>query len=387
MKLLKYGVACLFVSSLLAVGCTTEQEAMDKHHFDNKLFINTTQADDEILVKPSTKSVTRSLNISTALEVEEKVSGKFVADTNYLATYRAQYLAPEVKALPDTMCVIENPEVSIEIGSVESANATVSFVDVNKLDRQIVYVMPVALKNIRGLDPIESKTVVYYVFKGAALINVVADISQNNFPITWKSNVAGLKSITVEALINVSDFGNVGGLKGENMSTLFGIEGSFLVRLGDSGFPKNQVQLVNPNVNFPSGNADLGLPTNEWVHVAVVWDATTGDRIIYTNGKAVASDKRASGTVNLTGNCYVGKAWNDSRWLNGCISELRIWSVQRTPEEIASNIYELEDHQTPGLIAYWKFDEGAGRLIKDYSPNGNNITAVRDLMWKGVSLP
>lgn len=59
----------------------------------------------------------------------------------------------------------------------------------------------------------------------------------------------------------------------------------------------------------------------------------------------VARDSKASGTVNLTnGDCYVGKAWNDDRWLDGEISELRVWSIQRTPEQIASSMYDV-DHQ------------------------------------------
>ena len=171
------------------------------------------------------------------------------------------------------------------------------------------------------------------------------------------------------------------------MSTIFGIENNFLIRIGDAGFPQNQVQMVNPNGNFPEGNSELGLPVNEWVHVAAVWDATTGDRIIYTNGQEVARDSRASGTVNLTsGSCYVGKAWNDDRWLDGEISELRVWSVQRTQEQIASSMYEV-DPNTDGLVAYWKFDEGAGKQVKDHTANGNNITAVNDLTWTKVSLP
>lgn len=108
---------------------------------------------------------------------------------------------------------------------------------------------------------------------------------------------------------------------------------------------------------------------------------------MYTNGQEVARDSKASGTVNLTnGECYVGKAWNDDRWLDGEISELRVWSVQRTPEQIASSMYEV-DPSTEGLVAYWKFNEGAGKQVKDYTANGNNITAKNDLTWTKVSLP
>ena len=40
--------------------CTTEKEKMDEHHFDNKLFINTSVPSEEILVKPSGAGVSVS---------------------------------------------------------------------------------------------------------------------------------------------------------------------------------------------------------------------------------------------------------------------------------------------------------------------------------------
>ena len=62
------------------------------------------------------------------------------------------------------------------------------------------------------------------------------------------------------------------------------------------------------------------------------------------------------------------------------------WSIQRTPEQIASSMYDV-DPSTEGLVAYWKFNEGTGKQVKDYTANGNNITAENDLTWTKVSLP
>ena len=100
----------------------------------------------------------------------------------------------------------------------------------------------------------------------------------------------------------------------------------------------------------------------------------------------MAHDNNASGSVNLTSNCYIGYAWNDQRWLEGDISELRVWSVQRSQEEISAHIYEV-DPASEGLIAYWKFNEGAGNEITDQTGHGNDITANSDLKWTNVSLP
>lgn len=374
------------LAGLMFCACSTNSE--DEHHFDNKLYINTSTASEDILFKASTETATesRQLTIAVPIPVEQEVSGKFVFDPSRTAVYNMAYGA-EAETLPSEMLSIEEPVATINAGASESAPVTVVFSGIEALDRDKVYVAPVSLVDVQGIDVLDSKTIVYYVFKGAALINVVADIRENYFPINWSSDVSRLNAVTVEALIRVRNFDVQDG-KSEGISTVFGIEGGFLVRIGDAQVEKNQIQLCNPNGSFPSRNPDYGLPTDEWVHIAVVWDGTTGDRIIYHNGQKIVSDTNASGTVSLSSNCYIGRSWNDQRWLDGEISEVRIWSRQRTQDELnALNAFYTVDPDSEGLIAYWKFDEGSGKTIKDYSGNGNDIEAANDLTWTRVSLP
>lgn len=389
MKLKKLNIL-LFASVALAVtGCKTNDD-LNEHHFDNKLFVDVENPVTNVVFEAAgePESSTQELYMATAIQVESPVTARFAAAPSKVSVYNDSY-GTDAVPLPEEMCVIESPEATIDAGATKSNAVTVSFVNLETLDRDLTYVMPIEVTNVQGIGVLPSRSTAYFVFKGASLINVVADIAQNYLPVKWTSTdlVRGMKSITVEALIRVRDFGTVDGLKGEAMSTIFGIEGTFLVRIGDSGFPQNQVQLVNPNGNFPDGNSSLGLPTGEWAHVAVVWDATSGDRIIYYDGEEVAHDMNASGSVSLNSNCYIGYAWNDQRWLEGEISEVRIWNVQRTQEEIASHIYQVDPETAEGLVAYWKFNEGAGKDIHDYSGNGNDISAVNDLTWTEVALP
>ena len=39
------------------------------------------------------------------------------------------------------------------------------------------------------------------------------------------------------------------------------------------------------------------------------------------------------------------------------------------------------------IIAYWKMDDGAGTVLKDASPNGNDLTLDSATQWPKVSLP
>jgi len=59
-----------------------------------------------------------------------------------------------------------------------------------------------------------------------------------------------------------------------------------------------------------------------------------------------------------------------------------------TQEDInAKNHFYQVEPDADGLVSYWKFDEGVGPSIADYSGNGNNATAVEALTWNAVELP
>lgn len=190
-----------------------------------------------------------------------------------------------------------------------------------------------------------------------------------------------MKEVTLEALIYPREFGKL-------ISTIMGVEGTFLMRIGDAGVPDNQIQIATHNGNFTS--AKLQLETNKWQHVAMTYSQTTQEMKVYVNGRMMAETKMQC-IPHLVGNgsdrnFLVGKSYDDNRWLSGCISEVRVWDVVRTPEQIADNIYTV-DPKTKGLVAYWKFDDNSSLEVQDYTGNGNNLKANEKLKWKAVSLP
>ena len=90
--------------------------------------------------------------------------------------------------------------------------------------------LPVTITNVSGIGLLESARTTYFIIKGAALINVVANIKENYFPIKWNSDVSKMITITVEALVRSDDWV----AKRDNaLSSVFGIEGNFLIRIGD----------------------------------------------------------------------------------------------------------------------------------------------------------
>ena len=86
---------------------------------------------------------------------------------------------------------------------------------------------------------------------------------------------------------------------------------------------------------------------------------------------------------------FISYSYNDYRPLNGKIAEARVWSVARTPEQIWENMYNVENPKDdPTLLGYWKFNDGKGNTVKDYSRYGNDCQAKYDLKWPdGIEIP
>ncbi|MDE6877402.1 MAG: DUF1735 and LamG domain-containing protein [Alistipes sp.] len=388
---MKYNKCLLVLSALAAVvftGCKNDDP--DKHHFDNKFYISSALMSDDLLIKSDTPGYTKTIESRLSMPAEQPVAVTIEAVPAEVAAYNMIY-GDNAVVLPAECYELSSNEINIAAGQVAGETIEIEFKDINTLDGSQRYVLPVTVTSCKGVGLLDSRTTVYFVARQGAMINVVANIAYMYFPVNWSAEarplISGMKQVTVEALLRSADWTDG---RGDPLSSVFGIEGNFLVRIGDADRPRDQLQLATGAANggnWPAANAAPGLPVNEWVHIAVVWDAINGERIYYQNGVQVAySNQAMSGSVTLTGDCYVGKSYNDERYIPGEISELRVWSVARTADEIANNIYGVNP-ESEGLVAYWKFNEGVGSSIADHA-NGTNLSAVGGTpTWVPVTLP
>lgn len=385
MKLNKSLLALSLLAAPVFTGC--EHEDVEKHHFENKLYFTTAPVTDDLLIKADVTEASRTISSRLSMPADRDITVTIEAQPSQAAVYNQIY-GDNAFALTEEYFDIPEKTFTIRKGDIAAEDLVVNFKGTNELDSKTRYVLPVTIASAEGIKVLDSRRTVYFIFKGAALINVVANIAEMYFTVSWSNLaqplVSNMRTVTVEALLRSDDWN----AKRENpLSTVFGIEGKFLVRIGDGDRPRDQLQLVAPGGNWPAPNAAPGLPVNEWVHIAVVWDSTTGERIYYQNGAVVASSNSgASGSVNLIGSCYVGKSWDNSRWIPGEIAELRVWNIQRTAEQIAANPYWV-DPATPGLVAYWKFNDGEGSVVKDASPYVTNLIGSGTPTWIPVEIP
>ena len=154
---------------------------------------------------------------------------------------------------------------------------------------------------------------------------------------------------------------------------------------------------------FPEKNKGKLLSLEEWYHVAFTYDLETGIACIYLNGQ-LQSQTQVAPTVKVINlglraidpdpetdarQFFIGYSYDAFRQLCGDISEVRVWSVARTQADIWRDMYDVENPaEKPELRAYWKFNEGTGNIIKDWSQYGNDAVAHTDLKWNtSVEIP
>lgn len=377
----KYKNVFLALCAAICLSGLTSCGNEDMETYDNKGFI-TSEPVGSILLKGTNDTETKIIETKIAKPETEDISVSYQADMSLVNQYNAIYGDTAI-ALPLDNYEIPDNKSTIVAGALQGNNVEIHFKNLSVLDREKVYVLPVSVSS-SNIEMLRSARTTYYVVRGAALINTVANLTKNNLSLAspTTSTLTGLKQITIEALVRIDKFGKL-------ISTVMGIEGSFLFRIGDAGVPDNQLQLATSSGNVT--DAAWQLPTGVWTHLAATWDSSTGAVEVYINGikKGATQISPYRGTVNwASSNFYIGKSYDDNRWLEGDICECRIWNKILSADEInAKNHFYVVDPASEGLSAYWKFDEGAGISIKDYTENGNDIKAAGNLTWTEVSLP
>ncbi|WP_302448738.1 LamG-like jellyroll fold domain-containing protein [Alistipes shahii] len=259
-------------------------------------------------------------------------------------------------------------------------------------------------KPAAGAQPLT--VVLMFSQKSKGMITTAVNMTGTRAWPAWNdpAPVTNMKAFTLEALVNptVSRYSG-------SLSTIMGIEGKFLVRLGDVGIPWNQVQVCWDsgrqgtwgNVEGKLSNSNMKVNLNEWTHIAVTFGegtvkvfingvekgSTTTDVPASVNFGITHNDEQAPQGQPITRCFWVGYSYESVRDFRGMMSELRIWNRALTASELAEEARRYDvDPKADGLVTYWKCDEGQGDVIKDYTSYRNDL-ASDGLKWEPVSLP
>ncbi len=162
------------------------------------------------------------------------------------------------------------------------------------------------------------------------------------------------------------------------------------------------ISIAGGLVQFGTGRADANPLDGEntiegnvivldgnWHHVACVRDAATGGKRIYIDGildfESAANRSRDDISYPNGGDPAPVTPWGPYIVLaaekhdagssypsfNGFMDELRIWSVPRTQADLLATYNRVAAYNAPGLVGYYRFEEGSGTTINDSSATGS----------------
>lgn len=122
-------------------------------------------------------------------------------------------------------------------------------------------------------------------------------------------------------------------------------------------------------VSLANGTSVSSVPyaftRGEWYHLALVESGSVAQ--VFVNGQYIGSTAYGFGTL-------IGLPLNlgsdgVSQFFRGQIDEIRIWNVARSPTELRYNLSRALAGTEPGLVAYWRMDEGLGATATDATTN------------------
>ena len=151
--------------------------------------------------------------------------------------------------------------------------------------------------------------------------------------------------------------------------------------------------------SFYNSGYNLEQLSTGWHHLTAVGKEFT--TIFYIDGKEVANVKQAVIDAETNENTktqleqenfktagyfsVIGNSTSGNQQF-GKISELRIWNLALSKEEIAVNSKTRLSGNEPGLVTYYSLNEATGTEVRDLTGSGNNGT-VAGATWWGCTAP
>lgn len=389
------------------------------HVFDNCAYldVSATSQTQAATFGNRVSSLEKHLCVALSYPSDKDVKATISVDASLTDAFNHRY-GTDYQLLPEAYLDFSPVLVTIEAGKVNSEKVSIGFKNLmgqgedqtGAMEIDKTYLLPVRLSS-EDISTMDGSSVAYYLVKRSSAITVAAQLTDNwiEFPLMdTPGEVAdaynGLTALTYEALVNVDrfDLDNKDGVC--NISTVMGVEQYLLLRIGDANFERQCLQFDGSGNGSQFGKLPSKsdpakkLYSGSWYHVACTYDQNERVARIYVNGKLIDEVKEAGVAGPTADNkitlamralgmpeayqFFIGKSYNDFRPLQGKIAEARVWRVARTGDEIWKNMYRIENPKDQkDLIGYWKFNDGEGNVVKDYSWVGNHGKAVGDIIW------
>ena len=355
-------LAGMALGALLLTGCNdAEYDTLSNQAY---ILQTNTNANSSLKLTVGAEVATTTLNVrlSDVANVESRY--RLVYDTAVVNEYNRLNETPYA-SLPQESFSLSSEETTIEAGASVSTPITLTVPPYSEALKASgkKYAIGFRLENTSGnASVLPSGSKIVYILDQVVIQPVVVldqshYVSQNlvkNYPLTeW----------TVEMNINKHVlYTEVG--RGNNQAIFGAGPDEIYIRFGDAPIEGNRLQIKTQGTQM---NSLALFNEHTWYHLAFV---CTGTKLyLYVNGQL-------DNSMDLPGKTTIVNSINicspSTYWLgNAMYSEVRFWQRARSQAEIANNMYAC-DPTTPGLITYYKMNEGEGYSFRDASGNGNN---------------
>ena len=275
------------------------------------------------------------LSSATSSQVDVSYS---VAEPSVVDEYNAKY-GTNYEMLDVSQVKLSSTTSSISSGKLYADNVEVELSGLEALKAGNSYVLPMRVHS-SSVSTLSGTNIAYFFFSKPLKITKAGNFSNHYISVKFPVGTF-FSSFTYEALINVDYF--------LDNNTIMGTEGVMILRIGDAGggiTPKDYLEVAgrqNYRVTKP-------LLTNRWYHVALTYDQPTGKTGIYVNGeKWAGSDWGIDGfDPNSDMGFYIGRIYGfkwGERPFHGKMSEVRVWSVARTENQLKQNMLGVDLHE------------------------------------------
>lgn len=337
-SILSFGfMGCL---ALLGGACNdSEGDLLEpKVYFENKEMTIDVQDD----ATEMSFDLTSRLSTMTSSEVNVNYS---IADASVVEEYNKQY-GTAYQMFDPANVELSKTNSTIPSGKLYAGNVTMKIKNLDVLQEGKPFILPVRVQS--SVETLPGTNLAYFFINKPLKIRKVAYFEDNYIRLIFPAGFK-FKSFTYEALINLNYIAS-------NM-TVMGTEGVMILRIGDPPITPAGCLEVAGQQHY---NVTEPLVKKRWYHVALTFDQPSGKTAIYVNGEKKAGSEWAiqgfdpNSDVGFNIGMLPGFQWGE-RPIAGYMSEIRVWSVARTPNQLKQNMLTV-DPKSEGLEVYYKLD-------------------------------
>ena len=364
----------IIATAVLALLCSCQKSIIDKEGlYQNGIVAFQSNSTGELAAfLEEDGPITFTLASSTKLDKDVTVNFEPVRDQAVLEAFnKAQ--GTGYWLLPEENYTLDKHSAVIKAGNAVSEPVSMQ-VSIDGFKNGVIYCLPLKITGTSSsMTAIPGQEYAYVVIRGyvyASAANLPGG-SYFEMPSTVSDPALSLEVCTMEIRVKANSWA------GSNpfISSLIGVEENFLLRFGDISCGPNQLQLAGQGVSITS---KAHFDTGKWYHVAVVADGIKQTCDLYINGELDSSTPMGGKGINL------GKVYNSKfaigmsekgRYLNGQVSEARVWGRLLTPTELMNNqcsiVDPVKEAQENKLLGYWKLDaENRGKDLTGHGYDG-----------------